>query len=158
VDAARHRGRLTAGASVTPRLSIRPAGGLVSLLLSACVSGVTVDQASATGPTLVVDVTNASTDERSVAYEFDGGAMSGGGEGALGACERQVTPFGEVRGSYSVEIDGNSVLDGTVPPNAVDGYLVVRVTISADGEVSAAPPALILREPAMVINPIPGCG
>jgi hypothetical protein len=157
VDVARHGRRLTTGPSATRRLSIRPAGGLVSLLLSACVSGVTVEPAAAAGPTLVIDVTNASPDERSVGYEYDGGAMSGGGEGTLGACERQVTPFGEVRGSYIVTIDGTSVLDGTVPPNLMGGYLVIRVTMTTDGEVSAAPPTLVLREPAMVMNPIPGC-
>jgi hypothetical protein len=156
VDTARHGGRLTAHAPVVRR-SIRVVGGPVSLLLCACVSGVTVDRATATGPTLVLDVTNASSDQRSVGYEFDGDGTSGAGEGLLSACERQVQPYGEVLGSYSIEIDGTSVLDGTVPPNAAGAYLVVRVQISADGSRTAAAPLVLRDMPEAETRAIPGC-
>ena len=158
MDAARHGGHLTQHPPTTNRLvGTRAAGGLVALFLCACMPGVTVDPAAVAGPTLVLDMTNASSREWSVGYDFDGDGMSGTGEGLLAACERQVSPYGEVRGTYTIRLDGTSVLDGTVPPNVAGGYLVIRVTITADGEVSAGAPTLVRREPALLMNPVPGC-
>jgi hypothetical protein len=159
VDAPRHGRHLTQHAPTTTRsVGIRAAGGLVALFLGACMPGVTVDPVAAAGPTLVLDMTNASSRERSVGYDFDGDGMSGTGEGLLGACARQVSPYGEVGGTYTIRVDGTSVLEGTVPPNGAGGYLVIRVTITADGEVGVGAPTLVRREPALLMNPIPGCG
>ena len=125
--------------------------------MSACVTGVTVDQASTTGPTLVLDVTNASSDDVSVGYRFDGEATSGAGEGLSGACERLVQPYGEVLGTYSIEIDGTSALDAMVPPNAAGAFLLIRVTIAADGSPTVAAPLLLRQMPDREMRPVAGC-
>lgn len=128
--------------------------------LTACVpTAVTVEPGQPVGPTLVIDVTNGSDAERSIGYEFEMGSMSGGGEGMLLACERTVLPFGEIGSSFSVLVDGHSVMEETLPPGIpADRFVVVRVTIAADGTATAVAPVLAARMPPIQTQQIPGCG
>jgi hypothetical protein len=150
MDLLRHHRR------VTPRLL----AGTALVALTGCFpTVVTVDPEQPTGPTLVVDITNRSDAERTLGYEFNAGNTSGGGEGTLLACERTVMPFGAIGGRYTVVVDGQPVTEGTLPPNLpADRFVVVRVTIAADGTATAAEPILVAREPPLESERIADCG
>jgi hypothetical protein len=135
-------------------------GAAALVVLAGCFpTTVTVDPGQPIGPTLVLDVANASADQRTIAYEFEMGNSSGGGEGTLLACERSTMTFGEIGGRYTVEVDGEPVVDATMPPNVpLDRFVVVRIMIAADGTASAAAPVLSARAPPIETGPIAGCG
>lgn len=127
------------------------------LLLPACRVGPAPD-VGPLGPALVLDVRNASDRELIIGYDFEAGASSGGGEGLVGPCERQAIMFGEIGGSYTVTVDGSSVVESTVPAGApVDATMVVTVLVGPDGEVEVPPPAFV-RAPNLDPATIPGCG
>ena len=74
------------------------------------------------------------------------------------SCERQAIMFGEVGGTYTVTVDGETVAESTVPASApVDGSMVVMVLVGPDGQVEVAPQAF-LRAPNLDAATIPGCG
>jgi hypothetical protein len=111
------------------------------------------------GPTLVLDVTNASSAEHTIGYEWTADDGGGSGESTTASCERVAQEFGEIRGDYSFQVDGISVLEGTVPPNAPPGgYLVIRVSIEPDGTTTAAAPLFLARAPDPQPRPLGGCG
>jgi hypothetical protein len=138
------------------------AAGLALLLplLGACAPTVVeIEPAQPIGPTLVIDVVNGSSDERSIGYEFEMAQSSGGGEGTVLGCERATISFGEIGGRYSILVDGEAVTQGAFPPNIPgERTALVRVTIAEDGTATAAAPALLARAPPFVTEPIPGCG
>ena len=127
-----------------------------SLIVAGCVTGQTIQPPQ--GPTLVIDVTNASDREVVVASEFDSPGSSGNGESLAAACRREATPVFPVTGDYRVSVDGEAVVDGVV--QAADGtgrFLVIRVFIGPDGVVEAAAPVILALAPD-VSAAIPGCG
>lgn len=147
--------------------STRLVGALVvSAVMAGCPTVVTTREeavpeipAAQLGPTLVVDVMNASKAEHAVSYEFTFQDSGGGGEGAILACERMTLAFGEIRGDYSIHVDSVAVLEGRVPPNApAGGHLVVRVSIAPDGTATAAAPIFLARGPDPEPRPLAACG
>lgn len=117
-------------------------------------------QAPDFGPSLVVDLVNASEDEIVVSYEFQSVNAGGGGEGSIPACERMVMEFGDVAGTYDVTVAGTTVIDAQVPPGMpANGYLLARVQVDRDGTASAdGPPRWVAAAPAMVNAPLANCG
>jgi hypothetical protein len=110
------------------------------------------------GPTLVMDITNASADEVAVGYEFDAPNMSGTGETLAMPCRREAMPIGTISGTYRIKVAGDTVLEQSVPPAAgPDAFLVVRIGIDPDGEVEVAAPVVVL-EPPNASAALPGCG
>jgi hypothetical protein len=126
-----------------------------SLILAGCVTGQTTQPQ---GPTLVIDVTNASDREVVVASEFDSPGSSGNGESLAAACRREATPVFPVTGDYRVSVDGEAVADGVVQASDGTGrFLVIRVFVGPDGDVEAAAPVILASAPD-VSSAIPGCG
>jgi hypothetical protein len=110
------------------------------------------------GPTFVVDVTNASNEEQTVSYEYEAGNSSGGGEGSVIGCERTLIPFGPIGGSYTVLVNGKPAGEATLPANLPDDrFVLVRVTIAADGTATTAAPAFLAQMPPVQSESLPGC-
>jgi hypothetical protein len=127
-----------------------------SLILAGCVTAQTTQPPQ--GPTLVIDVTNASDREVVVATEFDSPGSSGNGESLAAACRREATPVFPVTGDYRVSVDGEAVADGVVQASDGTGrFLVIRVFVGPDGDVEAAAPVILASAPD-VSSAIPGCG
>jgi hypothetical protein len=112
------------------------------------------------GPQLVVAVENRSDRDVTVGYEFEAQNSSGGGEGIVVHCEYQQMVFGEVGGSYGVLVDGTPAFDGAVPSGMpADGFLVVRLSIDADGDVTPeGEPAWTRMPPPLTNRPLADCG
>ena len=112
------------------------------------------------GPQLVVAVENRSDRDVAVGYEYESPNSSGGGEGLLPRCEFQEMLFGEVAGSFGLLVDGTPVFDGAVPPGMpADGFLVVRLSIDADGDVTPeGRPAWTRLPPPLTNRPLADCG
>jgi len=126
-----------------------------SALLAACTAP---PNQGPSGPTLVIDVRNASERELEVGYEFTSGATSGSGEGLVAACQRYPISTGPVGGTYAIRVDGKTVVEASVPASAPDGAsVVVSVLVGPDGEVESQPPALV-RTPNLDTSTVPGCG
>jgi hypothetical protein len=87
----------------------------------------------AVGPAIVIDVTNASEVERTVDYQFADEVSSGNGGGLIGPCERSVTPYGPVAGTYEIRVDGEPIHEGRVPEGQAVS-LIVTITIRPTGE------------------------
>ena len=127
-----------------------------SLILAGCVTAQTTQPPQ--GPTLVIDVTNASDREVVVASEFDSPGASGVGESLAAACRREATPVFPVTGDHRVSVDGEAVADGLVQASDGTGrFLVIRVFVGPDGVVEAAAPVILAPAPN-VSAAIPGCG
>jgi hypothetical protein len=108
----------------------------------------------AVGPALVLDVTNASDADVSVGYEFADGASTGVGEGVAASCERSVTPYGPIGGTYEIVVDGTAVHEGRVP-DAAALVLVVTVVIDADGDASVTGSRFSATDPAFGTRELP---
>jgi hypothetical protein len=123
-----------------------------------CVRGATANAAPA-GPTLVIDVRNASDRALEVEYDFTSGATSGTGASLVEACQRHPWSVGEVGGgTYSIEVDGTAVVEGTIPASAPEGAsIVVSVLVGQDGAVEVLPPSMV-EVPELDTTTIPGCG
>jgi hypothetical protein len=111
------------------------------------------------GPTLVLQVTNRSPAMLTVGYEFEGGNVSGGGEGSIEPCQSIAMPFGDVAGHYRVLVNGETVGEGDTPPGfGRFVFLIVDVSIDADGNVETRPHRISRVEPPMMPRPIADCG
>jgi hypothetical protein len=131
----------------------------LSLLLAACVVAPQPNQAPS-GPSLVIDVRNASERELDVGYEFTGGVMSGSGATLVAPCTRQPFPAGEVGGggTYAIQVEGKTVVESTVPASTPEGAsIVVSLLIGSDGVVEVLPPSLV-EVPELDTSTVPGCG
>lgn len=133
----------------------RTAALAVTLLLCACVPAPSSNGAPL-GPELIIDVRNASGRELGVGYEFAAGAVSGTGEGLVGACQRQPVLAGQIGGDYVILVDGKSVFEDTVPAAPEGAFLVVNVSIGLDGEVQVSQGGLV-RVPPFDTVVVPGC-
>jgi hypothetical protein len=150
---------------VTRRRPLGFAALLLAGVMSACAPIVAPvaepgQPGAAIGPQLVVAAENRSDREVTVAYEFEAQNASGGGESLLPRCDYQEVLFGEVAGSYEVLLEGTRALDGTVPPGMpADGFLMVRLSIDADGEVTPQGETGWTRIPPPLTNrPLADCG
>jgi hypothetical protein len=112
------------------------------------------------GPQLVVAVENRSDRDVTVGYEYESPNSSGGGEAFVPRCEFQEMLFGEIAGSFELVVDGAPAFDGTVPPGMpADGFLVVRLSIDADGDVTpGGEPAWTRIPPPLSNRPLADCG
>lgn len=111
------------------------------------------------GPELVIDAVNGSNRERSLGYTFEHASMSGEGEGLAPPCERMSMLFGEIAGTYAVRVDGETVLEGEVPPGLpADGFFVVRLRVDADGVVTTDEPGWTRIAPEVGAQRLQGCG
>ena len=139
---------------------MRPlAAAAASVLLCACVAA-PQPNAGPAGPTLVIDVRNASDRELEVGYDFTAGVTSGTGASLVGPCQRHPLSVGEVGGggSYTIEVEGKTVVEGTVPASSPEGAsIVVSVLVGQDGAVEVLPSTLV-QAPELDILSIPGCG
>lgn len=137
-----------------PRLAATAA---VALVLAGCAPGPN-PAFEPQGPVLVVDVRNASERGVEIAYEFTGGVMSGTGASLVEPCQRSPLSAGKLSGgTYSIQVDGKTVLEATMPAGAPDAAsLVVSVLIGPDGEVEVLPPSLV-ETPELDVMPMPGC-
>ena len=135
------------------------AAGFSIILVAGCAMRSGPDPAAEPeGPTLVLDVTNESDRDVVVGYDFESAAMSGTGESFFPACRREATPHSTISGDYRVVVDGEVVLEDSVPPRAsADTFLVVRMRIAPDGEVEVVAPG-VMQEPLEAHTAIPGCG
>lgn len=128
-----------------------------SLLLAGCMPAPAAP-APVAGPTLVIDVTNGSSEEVILGFEWESVGAGGSGETFVAPCRREAAPFSTVSGEYRVLVDGEEVAGGSVPDEAgADAFFVIRVRVGPDGEAEAAPPVVVLREPPYVSAAIP-CG
>ena len=127
-------------------------------LLAACALGGRVEAPELFGPTLVLEVTNASDGDVAVGYEFESPGTGGTGETLAAACRREAVPLSSVVGTYHVTVDGKTVWEDAVPLHADAGsFLVIRVRIGPDGEAEVAPPVILAAQPNLSVA-IPGCG
>lgn len=112
------------------------------------------------GPTLVVDVVNASEAEVPVSYELDSDNAGGGGEGSVPRCERFRMELGDVAGRYELSVGGTAVIDADIPaPMPARGYLLAKVRVDADGDVTLeAPPQWVASAPGFRTARVQGCG
>ena len=130
--------------------------GLMSALLAGCMSGRS-GPAPAPGPMLVLEVTNQSSGQPVVSYEFTDVEMSGSGETSVVPCRREAVPISTISGDYRVLVDGEEVAEGRVPAGAgPEDVFVIRIRIAPGGEVEAAPP-VVLSQPPIDSAAIP-CG
>lgn len=128
-----------------------------SLLLTACMPG-QMQPAERPGPTLVVELTNATDRDVVVGQEFESPGMSGSGESFVPACRRETLLLSEIRGEYQVRVDGEPVFEGAVPAGAdSETYVLIRASIGPDAEVGAAEPIVVTEAPD-VSSDVPGCG
>jgi len=128
------------------------------LMLAACALGGRSEASDPSGPTLGLDITNASDRDVVVGYEFEAPGSGGSGEVFQTACRRDAARFQTIVGSYHVTVEGKTVWEDTVPANAgSDRFLVIRVRIGPDGEVEIAPPVILAAQPNLSVA-IPGCG
>ena len=137
------------------------------LLLAACATVTRVEEAAPAparpdamnDPILVLEMVNRSPRDVDLTYTFASPNSSGEGMGTFAACEAGTMPFGPVLGAFDVAVDGTSVFDGTVPRAATDGYVILRLAIAENGDVTAAG---ALRwaaiEPVHRTTPLAGCG
>jgi hypothetical protein len=143
--------------------SSRSASAAGWLFLLAAVAGCTtvvtdVERGRPIGPTIVLDVANASGEEHQVGYEFTADGGAGEGSGAAGPCERLAQPYGEVTGAYAIHVDGESIFEAHVSQDAPsDRFLVVRIAIAPDGTATVIVPGLLAEAPDPEPRPIPGC-
>ena len=132
------------------------AAAAILLILSACVPAPATNGAPI-GPSLLIDVSNASNRQLEVGYEFEAGQNSGSGAGLIGPCSRQPMQAGQIGGAYVILVDGKSVLEATVPLSApADAFMVVNVSVGPDGEVEVSPGGFV-QAPRVDTEPIP-CG
>ena len=135
----------------------RLAVGASSLLLTACIPG-QVQPAERPGPTLVVEMTNATDRDVVVGHEYESPGQSGSGESFASACRRETLLLSEIRGDYQVTVDGEPAFEGSVPDGAdSETYVLIRVTIGPDAEVGAAEPIVVTEVPDVSAD-VPGCG
>ena len=128
------------------------------MLLAACALGGRVEAPELSGPTLVLEVTNASDVDVAVGYEFESPGTGGTGETLAAACRREAVPMSSVVGTYHVTVDGKTVWEDAVPLHADAGsFLVIRVRIGPDGEAEVAPPVILAAQPNFSVA-IRGCG
>jgi hypothetical protein len=130
-----------------------------SVLLCACVAP--QPNAAPAGPTLVIDVRNASDRALEVEYDFTSGVTSGTGGTFVEPCQRHPWSVGDVGGgggTYRIEVDGDTVVDATIPASAPEGAsIVVSVLVGQDGAVEVLPPSMV-EVPELDTTTIPGCG
>ena len=128
-----------------------------ALLLGACVPG-QAQPAERPGPTLVVDMTNATDRDVVVGHAYESPGESGTGEQFMPACRHETLLLSEIRGEYQVSVDGKPVFEGSVPAGAdSETYVLIRMTIGPDAEVAAAEPIVVAEVPDVSAD-VPGCG
>lgn len=111
------------------------------------------------GPTLVLQLTNRSENALAVGYAFEGNNASGGGEGSIEPCQAVAMGFGEVAGHYRVLVGGEAVGEGDVPPGfGRFVFLIVDVSIDADGTVETRPHRISRVQPPMMPRAVARCG
>jgi hypothetical protein len=131
------------------------AAAVSALLLAGCASGPPIQPPQ--GPTLIVDVANASGAEATFEFEFESEGTSGAGGALLPACRRETLQLSSISGSYRMRVDGAEISEGVVPAAAGEGeFLVIRLVIGPDGEAEAAAP-VVLAAPPNVSAAIRGC-
>ena len=137
----------------------RPAFAIVGLVLTGCAPvGPTVVGDAVDAPQLVLDVTNATTEEVVVGWTFAAEGHSGNGEALVAACRRESLAPSVVSGDYAISVDGETITEDAVPERASnETFLVVRIRIAADGEVEADPPGVAVQPPPEVGQNLPGC-
>jgi hypothetical protein len=130
------------------------------LVLAGCAPvGPTVVGDAVDAPELVLDVTNATTEEVVVGWEFAAEGHSGNGEALVAACRRESMAPSVVSGVYTISVDGEPIMEDRVPERAsAETFLVVRIRIAADGEVQVDPPGVAVQPPPDVSGKMPGCG
>ena len=130
----------------------------LSVVLTACALAGRSEAPDPSGPTLGLDITNASDRDVVVGYEFGAPGSGGSGEVFQTACRRDAARFQTIVGSYHVTVEGKTVWEDTVLANAgSDEFLVIRVRIGPDGGVEVAPPVILAAQPNVGVA-IPGCG
>ena len=103
---------------------------------------------------------NATDQPLEIGFEFTSGATGASGEALVEPCQRFPFPVGEVGGggTYTIDVDGETVLEATAPASAPEGAsMVVRVLVAHDGAVEVLPPAMV-AVPELDTATIPGCG
>ncbi len=111
------------------------------------------------GPTIILQVTNRSSNALTMGYEFEGHNASGAGEGPIEACQALAMPFGEVSGHYRILVEGEAVREGDAPPGfGRFVFLIVDISIDPGGEVVARPHRISRVEPRMMPRPVADCG
>lgn len=113
------------------------------------------------GPTIVLDVSNASGSEVAVGY----GLVDEGSEGAVDTvavlpCQRGSFAFGDVNDGYRVFVDGEIRYQGRVPASAgTEDSLVITIDVEPNGQATiiGLPQVLAADEPLTPVEAIPGC-
>ena len=99
------------------------------------------------GPTLVMVVTNRSSEHRSVEFEYEAPGTSGAGGGDV-PCGTIVMDIGAVTGTYRLVVEGAEVASGRVPGGAdPSSFLVFEIVIEEDGTADVAGPVVAQRAP-----------
>jgi hypothetical protein len=108
----------------------------------------------AVGPALVLDVTNASDGDVAVGYEFVDEGSTGNGEGIAAPCERSVTAYGPIGGTYTILVDGGPIHEGRVP-EVLAPVLIVTLVIDREGEASVTGSRVSATNPAFGARQVP---
>ena len=110
------------------------------------------------GPQLAIQVANASDRDVEVGYEFEDINTGGGGAGTVASCEQALMTFGFVSGRYRVLLDGVRVHEAAAPGGVpADAWVVVRVSISADGNAEVVGIGIAATMPDPDPRPIADC-
>jgi hypothetical protein len=131
------------------------------LALAGCVVGAPAP-APGPGAQLVLDVTNASAQDRSVGYEYEFSNGGGAAETLIEGCHRTAVDVGNPPAEGPVTtsrilLDGEPVSDVVMPPAAFAGaHIVIRIRIGPAGDVDVDPP-VVVRDAPNVNVALPGC-
>lgn len=116
---------------------------------------------SAVGPTIVIDVSNASGSEVAVGYALvEDGAGAAEDTVAVLPCQRGAFRFGPVADGYRVILDGRIRYQGRVPASAgAEDDLVITVDVEPNGQATiiGLPEVVSADEPLTPVEAIPGC-
>lgn len=139
----------------------RPLGApLIALFLMACMPVVApIEDGAPEGPQLVIQISNASGQEHEIGYQYEEFQSSGEGGGSILPCQDTALPYGMIGGRYSILLDGESLLEGSVPETTpANAWVVVRVRIAPDGKGEVTGTGITARMPDLDPRPIADCG
>lgn len=132
---------------------------VLGTLLVACTPvAVEVVEVEQTGPVVVFDVTNQSTELRDLRYEIaEPNGASAGSTSAI-PCARTVVELGPASRTIELAIDGEGFGSYTVTPADADArWIVMRVRIAPDGDALLLGVAAAENNPQAPVTPVPGC-
>lgn len=138
-----------------------PAGlAILGVLVAAgcSITSVTVTEVPETGPVIVVDVTNASTDLREVRYEIAQAAGSSMGAASAIPCARSFTALGRASDTVEIFVDAASIGSHRVTQAEDDAeWFVVTITIAPGGSARLVSMGSAEEDPRASLEAIPGC-